>query len=129
MPRTARSSAWVGLSLALLTVAACGSPGSPTGFSLERASKHVRMMGTAFGSRPATTLANSQARAYIADQLRRAGFQVRLQDAMAASPSRMLTPVVNIIAVRPGQQKDAIALVSHYDSPPESRGAADAGLG
>ncbi len=48
---------------------------------------------------------------------------------MPDAQARMLTPVTNIIAVKPGRQSEAIALVSHYDSPPESRGAADDGLG
>jgi hypothetical protein len=113
----------------VVALAGCRPADAPTGFSLERASKHVRMLGTAFGSRPATTQANRRARAYLADELQRAGFQVRLQEAMPDAQSRMLTPVVNIIAVRPGRQSEAVALVSHYDSPPESRGAADDGLG
>jgi len=87
------------------------------------------MLATAFGSRPAATQANLRARVYLADQLQRAGFAVRLQEAMPDARSRLLTPVVNIIAVRPGRQSETIALVSHYDSPPESRGAADDGLG
>jgi hypothetical protein len=109
--------------------AGCRAADTPTGFSVDRASKHVRMLGTAFGSRPATTKANGQARAYLVGELQRAGFQVRLQEAMPDAQSRMMTPVVNIIAVRPGRQSEAIALVSHYDSPPESRGASDDGLG
>jgi hypothetical protein len=87
------------------------------------------MLGTAFGSRTTGGQANRQARAYLADQLRQAGFEVRLQEGVSESPRRTSTPVVNIIAIRPGSEREAIALVSHYDSPPESRGAADDGLG
>jgi hypothetical protein len=114
---------------AVLAVAGCRATGTEVAFSLERASKHVRMLGTAFGSRPATTQANRHARAYLVSELERAGFQVRLQEAMPDAQARVITPVVNIVAVRPGRQREAIALVSHYDSPPESRGAADDGLG
>ena len=114
---------------ALLAAAGCQRIDPQTGFSYERASKHVRMLATAFGSRATGTQANRQARDYLVAELRRAGFEVRLQEALSDAPTRWVTPVVNIIARRPGQQADTIALVSHYDSRPESRGAADDGLG
>lgn len=116
-------------SLAVILMANGCRPHPETGFSLERASKHIRMLATAFGSRPSGSQANRQARDYLVDQLRRAGFEVRLQEALADTDSGMTTPVVNVIATRPGRQSEAIAIVSHYDSPPESRGAADDGLG
>jgi hypothetical protein len=112
-----------------LALGGCRGASPDTGFSYERASKHVRMLGTAFGSRPATSAANRQARAYLVTELERAGFDVRLQEARPDWPGRMTTPIVNIIAIKPGQVGDAVALVAHYDSPPESRGAADDGLG
>jgi hypothetical protein len=113
---------------ALLAAAGCGVPG-PTGFSPERAGKHVRMLATAFGSRPTGSQANGRARDYIVAELRQAGFEVRLQEAHASTNSGVNTPLVNIIATRPGRQAESVALVSHYDSPPDSRGAADDGLG
>jgi hypothetical protein len=112
----------------LVTATACRGR-AETGFSLERAAKHIRMLGTAFGSRPTGSQADRQARDYIAAQLREAGFEVRLQDAVSDTSSGLSVPVVNIIATRPGRQREAIALVSHHDSRPESRGAADDGLG
>jgi len=112
----------------LFAVTAC-RPSGETGFSPERAGKHVRMLGTAFGSRPTGSQANRRARDYVVGQLRQAGFAVRLQEAMADMESGVTTPVVNVVATRPGRQSETIALVSHYDSPPESRGAADDGLG
>ena len=115
--------------LGVLSASAACRPAPETGFSLERAGKHVRMLATAFGSRPAGSEANVRAREYVATQLRQAGFEVRLQEAIAGSAAGYSTPVVNIVAVRPGRQGEAVALVSHYDSPPESRGAADDGLG
>jgi hypothetical protein len=114
--------------VALATVTACRDRAS-TGFSPERAAKHIRMLGTAFGSRPTGSEANRRAREYIADALRQAGFEVRLQEAMSETESGLSVPVVNIIATRAGREREAIALVSHHDSRSESRGAADDGLG
>ncbi len=124
----ARMQAGVAGLAALLAAAGCGAP-ADTGFSMERGAKHVRMLATAFGSRPTGSEANGRARDYIVAELRQAGFEVRLQEALATTGSGLSTPVVNIIAIRPGRQAESVALVSHYDSPPESRGAADAGLG
>ncbi len=124
----ARVLAGVACLAALLAAAGCGAP-ADTGFSMERGAKHVRMLSTAFGSRPTGSEANGRARDYIVAELRQAGFEVRLQEALATTGSGLSTPVVNIIAIRPGRQAESVALVSHYDSPPESRGAADAGLG
>jgi hypothetical protein len=112
----------------LLVVGAC-RPTPDTGFSLQRAEKHVRMLATAFGSRPAGSDANTRTRDYAAAQLRHAGFEIRLQETVATSGSGVTTPVVNIVATRQGRQGEAVALVSHYDTVPESRGAADDGLG
>ncbi len=115
--------------LALLLATTGCRGGTETSFSVDRAAKHVRMLATAFGSRPTGSEGNRRAREYVADQLRQAGFEVRLQEAVADTGSGLSVPVVNIIARRRGSQREAIALVSHYDSPPESRGAADDGLG
>jgi hypothetical protein len=125
---SARIHAGVACVAVLLAAAGCGRP-ADTGFSTERAAKHVRMLATAFGSRPTGSEANGRARDYIVAELRQAGFEVRLQEALATTGSGLSTPVVNIIATRPGRLAESVALVSHYDSPPESRGAADAGLG
>ena len=37
--------------------------------------------------------------------------------------------MANIIAVLPGKRREAIGLLSHYDSAPEAPGAADDGIG
>jgi hypothetical protein len=139
MPPTARSrfrpgAAWacaacLAITCTTLALTGCRLVPRDSGFSLERASKHVRMLGTAFGSRPPTSQANRQARAYLVNELQRAGFDVRLQEALPDWQGRLTTPVVNILAVKRGRQAEAVALVSHYDSPPESRGAADDALG
>jgi hypothetical protein len=58
------------------------------------------------------------------------GFDVRVQTADARRPELGLTVRVhNVIALREGRQRDAIALVSHYDSSAHSPGGADDGLG
>jgi hypothetical protein len=100
-----------------------------TGFSLDRASRHVRMLAADIGNRPTGTAANRRARDYVVDQLRQAGFDVRVQEAFAEAGPGRTTPVANVIAIKPGRQAEAVALVSHYDSPPESPAAADDGLG
>ncbi len=123
-----RTRAGIACLAALLGASGCGAPGD-TGFSTDRAAKHIRMLATAFGSRPTGGEANGRARDYIVGELRQAGFEVRLQEALATTGAGLSTPVVNIVATRPGRQPESVALVSHYDSPPESRGAADAGLG
>ncbi len=112
----------------IVTGTACRNRAA-TGFSPERAGKHIRMLGTAFGSRPTGSEADRRAREYIAAALREAGFEVRLQEAMSETGSGLSVPVVNIIATRPGRERAAVALVSHHDSRSESRGAADDGLG
>jgi hypothetical protein len=117
------------LLLSLLTVASgCARPA----IDVDEASAlaHVQVLADRIGSRPIGSAANAKAREYIAGELTRLGFAVRLQEADAVDASRGLTArVVNIIAVRRGEQPEAIALVSHYDSVPDGPGAADDALG
>jgi hypothetical protein len=116
------------LSTCLLAAASCSRP--VTSFSETAARAHVDMLAGVIGSRPTGTDANRRAREYIVAELRRTGFDVRIQQADAFRPEIGQTArVSNIIAVKAGSRRDAVALVSHYDSPPESPGAADAGLG
>jgi Peptidase family M28 len=99
-------------------------------FSELNAHAHIAMLAGTIGSRPVGTEANARARAYIVDQLRLYGYEVRVQEADARRPELGRTAhVVNIIAVLPGKRSEAIGLLSHYDSSPESPGAADDGLG
>jgi len=115
----------------LLLVAAgsaCTRP-SPR-FSLENARAHVQVLAGTIGSRPIGTPENLRARQYVIDQLRLFGYEVRVQETDARRPDYGLTArVANIIAVKAGAEKNAIALVSHYDSHPAAPGAADDGLG
>jgi hypothetical protein len=88
------------------------------------------MLAGTIGSRPAGSEANARARQYIVDQLRALGFDVRVQVADARRPEIGLTAhVQNVIALKEGARKDAVALVSHYDSSPFAPGGADDALG
>jgi putative aminopeptidase FrvX len=115
--------------LNLMIAAGCARPGD-TAFSPDVARGHVDMLAGTIGSRPVGTPANDRAREYVVDQLRELGFDVRVQTADARRPELGLTVRVhNVIAVMEGPRREAIALVSHYDSSPFAPGGADDGLG
>ena len=117
----------------LILALARSSPGcsrSAGVFSEQNARAHVAMLAGTIGSRPIGTEANARARAYVIDQLKLFGYDVRVQETDARRPELGRTrTVANIIAVLPGSRREAIGLLSHYDSAPESPGAADDGLG
>lgn len=116
------------IALLLIYCTACSRP-APR-FSLENARVHVQMLAGTIGSRPIGSPENLRARQYVIDQLRLFGYDVRVQETDARRPDYGLTArVANIIAVKPGTEKNAIALLSHYDSHPAAPGAADDGLG
>jgi hypothetical protein len=116
------------LLLLLLLLPACAR--QSVLFSEANARAHVQMLAGTIGNRPAGTPANERARAYIVDQLKLYGFDVRVQQADARRAELGRTArVSNIIAVRPGARREAIGLVSHYDSSPDAPGATDDGLG
>jgi Peptidase family M28 len=118
------------LALLLLAHGLAGCAREPAPFSDQNASALVRILAGAIGSRPIGTPANARARAYIIDQLRIFGFEVRVQEADARAGSAGLTArVSNIIAVRAGRRPEAIGLLAHYDSVSDSPGAADDALG
>jgi len=121
----------LGLLLASAVVLASAGCSRPPGlFSEPNARAHVGMLAGTIGSRPIGTPANARARAYVADQLRLFGFEVRVQETDARRASIGLTArVANIIAVRSGRRPEAIGIVSHYDSVPAGPGAADDALG
>ncbi len=88
------------------------------------------MLAGTIGSRPVGSEANARARAYVIDQLKLYGYEVRVQESDARRPEIGRTAhVSNIIATLTGRRPEAVGLVSHYDSAPESPGAADDGLG
>jgi len=112
----------------LATLAACQA--APPATDEVRARAHIERLAGTIGSRPLGTPAHALAREYIVQQLTGAGLRVRLQQVEATDPARGLTvPVTNVIAWRDGSVKDAIALVSHYDSVPDGPGALDDALG
>jgi Peptidase family M28 len=99
-------------------------------FSEQNARAHIGMLAGTIGSRPVGTRANARARAYIIDQLRLFGFEVRVQEADARRRTIGRTArVSNIIAIRQGRRPEAVGLVSHYDSVPAGPGAGDDALG
>jgi hypothetical protein len=88
------------------------------------------MLAGTIGSRPVGTPANARARAYIVDQLRLFGFEVRVQETDARRVAIGRTArVANIIAIKPGRRSEAIGLLSHYDSVPAGPGASDDAFG
>jgi hypothetical protein len=111
------------------TSAGC-SRREPGLFSEQNARAHVGMLAGTIGSRPIGSAANARARAYIVDQLRLFGFDVRVQETEARRVSiGRAARVANIIAVKPGRRSEAIGLLSHYDSVPAGPGAADDAFG
>lgn len=90
----------------------------------------MQILAGTIGSRPIGTPENQRARQYVVDQLRLFGYDVRVQEVDARRPDYGLTArVSNVIAVKPGAEKNALALLSHYDSHPAAPGASDDGLG
>jgi hypothetical protein len=116
--------------IALVLPALTGCTRAPGLFSEQNARVHIGMLAGTIGARPVGSEANARARAYLIDQLKLYGYDVRVQemDARRAELGRT-AHVANIIAVLPGTKPEAIALLSHYDSVPESPGAADNALG
>ena len=118
----------------LLALAAVGAFSActrePVLFSETNARAHVEMLAGTIGSRPVGTPANARARAYIIDQLKLYGYEVRVQDADARAAEFGLTArVSNIIGVLQGERREAFGLLSHYDSSPEAPGAGDDAFG
>lgn len=116
------------LLLPLIPFLACSR--APGVFSETNARAHVGMLAGTIGSRPIGTPANARARAYVIDQLKQIGFQVRVQEADARRADIGRTArVSNIIAILQGARPEAVGLLSHYDSAPDAPGAADDALG
>ena len=119
------------LLLVLTLVPALASCSRPAGiFSESNARAHIGMLAGTIGSRAIGTPANTRARAYIVDQLRQYGLEVRVQQADARRHESGVTArVSNIIGILPGRRGEAIGLLSHYDSRTDTPGAADDALG
>lgn len=116
--------------LLLLAPAAAGCTRGAGVFSEQNARAHVDMLAGTIGSRPIGTDANARARAYLIDQLKLYGLDVRVQETDARrAPIGRTAHVSNIIGLLPGARPEAVGLVAHYDSSPQAPGAADDGLG
>lgn len=118
--------------LALLTFACCATSCARERpiFSEQNARAHVNMLAGTIGSRPAGTESNRRARTYILEQLKQAGFEVRVQETDARRRDLGRTArVSNIIAILPGERSEAVGVLSHYDSVFEAPGAGDDALG
>jgi hypothetical protein len=115
------------LAFLMIVAASCAAPPDP---GLARARATIEELAGTIGSRPIGSSADARAREYVAAALRDAGFAVRIQETDAVAPSVGVTAhVLNVIATRPGADRTAIALVSHYDSVPDGPGAQDDALG
>ena len=126
-PMTRRAIVFLGI-IAATAVAGCSRAPSP--FVDSNARAHVSMLAGTIGSRPVGTPANAKARAYIVDQLKQIGFDVRVQETDARRHELGITArVSNIIGILPGERTEALGLVSHYDSSPDAPGATDDALG
>ena len=118
----------VAILLLVFGAAACGRDAGV--FSEQNARAHVSMLAGTIGRRAVGTEANARARAYVVDQLKLYGYEVRVQEVDARRPELGRTAhVANVIAVLAGQRSEAFGLVSHYDSAPESPGGGDDALG
>ena len=116
--------------LLLLTVVSTTGCARSAQFSVPNAERHVTTLANHIGVRVSGTDGARRARAYLVTELARYGFTVHVQEALTSRPeSGLSAKVANIIGVKDGSRREAVALVSHYDSPPESRGAADAAMG
>lgn len=102
--------------------------GAPaTDFSAERARAHIEAIAKV--PHPVGSQAHEDVRAYLLGVLNGLGLEVRVQDTTAALKAAAVVHaarVRNIIARLPGTRPGpAVLLAAHYDSVPQSPGAAD----
>ncbi len=110
--------------------ASCAAIAPRPWYDAPRTRAHVEMLAGRIGKRPHGSDAAARARDYVVEELRSMGFAVRVQVAEAVAPDAGLTTrVANVIALKSGAERDAVALVSHYDSQPEAPGGLDDALG
>jgi hypothetical protein len=118
-----------GLLIALFVLTAGCGP-APGVFSEQNARAHVGMLAGTIGSRAVGSPPNARARAYIIEQLKQLGFEVRVHETDARRRDLgQTTRVANIVAVLAGERTEAVGLLSHFDSVAEAPGAADDALG
>jgi Zn-dependent M28 family amino/carboxypeptidase len=83
-------------------------------FDSGRAYEHLRQV-VSFGPRPAGSPTLERTREYIIGQLKSSGISVTRQAFVAKTPIGDI-PMVNLIAVLPGQRSERIAVTGHYDT-------------
>ncbi|HEY3445245.1 MAG TPA: M20/M25/M40 family metallo-hydrolase [Myxococcales bacterium] len=115
---------------AMAPPAPVGEAAPPGLFSADRAAKHLRAISREV--HPCGSKANDEVRAYLVQALRELGLEPELQTVNAASRTagRISSGTVVNVAARlrgtAGSAK-AVMLAAHYDSVPQSFGAADDG--
>ena len=85
-----------------------------TPFSGDRAFEHLKTI-VGFGPRPAGSAAIAKTRAYIVDELKKAGLTPELDEFEARTP-RGPIKMVNIRARREGAKSTIVAVTGHYDT-------------
>ena len=112
-----------------------GADTPATAFAEARAMATVRHLAEVIGTRATGTRGQQDAVDYLAAQLRAIpGIEVDVQIARALNPEsphgavETSPRVTNVLARVPGDQESSVLLSAHYDSPPESVGAADNAL-
>ncbi len=83
-------------------------------FDARRAFRHVEKL-VAIGPHPSGSPGIKKVRAYISEELKKAGIQVREQPFTAETPDGPI-PMVNLIGEIRGRRPDVILLGSHYDT-------------
>jgi hypothetical protein len=123
--------------LALATCYGCaGQRDAAASSNDERAAdteRHLKVLAEV--PRPMGSVGHARAQAYLVDQARALGLDVRVHDRAAARAPfpeggpLLVARTADVVAVLPGRQHEhALLLVAHYDTVPRSPGAADDGL-
>lgn len=103
-----------------------------TDFSAERAMQHVRQI--AKGPHAMGTSEHARVRTYLLEQMQELGLNPQVQEAMAVNDQGAVVNagyVYNLLGRKKGtgSGKQAILLMAHYDSQPNTLGAGDDGAG
>jgi glutaminyl-peptide cyclotransferase len=86
----------------------------PPSFDGTAAMRHVERL-VAIGPRAAGSPGAARARAYIIDELKKAGVAAKVEAFDATTPHGRL-PMANVVAVIPGRRPDVILIAGHYDT-------------
>ena len=94
-----------------LAIFVAGCSRQPGLFSEQNARAHIEMLAGTIGGRPIGSPANARARAYITDQLRLFGFDVRVQ----ASANELAAASVTALSTAARSLRPACAVASRTD--------------